>query len=142
MIAIREIIVVEGKYDKMRLARLVDALIFTTDGFRVYRDKEKLALLRRLAMERGVIILTDSDAAGFRIRNYLKQCLGSTYVKHAYIPAVEGREKRKAKPSAEGLLGVEGISDDIILESLRKAGATPSEPFCGMKKSDFYAMGL
>ena len=95
MIRISEVLVVEGKYDKIKLSQLFDTLILTTDGFRIYKNKEKLQLLRRIAAERGVIVLTDSDSAGFRIRNYIRQCLGSVPVKHVYVPAVAGRERRE-----------------------------------------------
>jgi ribonuclease M5 len=128
MLSVKEVIVVEGKYDKMQLSRTVDALIITTDGFGLYKDKQKIDLLRRLSRERGIIILTDSDSAGFRIRNYLRQCLGEACIKHAYIPAISGREKRKAKAGREGLIGVEGVDGETIKKALIQANAT-----CGDK---------
>lgn len=143
MLSIKEIIVVEGKYDKIRVGQAVNAVIITTDGFRLYKNKEKLDLLRRLSAERGIIVLTDSDSAGFQIRNYLRNCLGDVNIKHAYIPETEGTEKRKAKPGKEGLLGVEGMCGEIIVNALKKANATPaSAPGEGIKKADFYEHGL
>lgn len=120
---IKEIIVVEGKYDKIKLDSILDgAVVIATNGFRIFKDKEKTALLRKYAKERGVVVLTDSDAAGFLIRNHLKKILGSDNIKNAYIPEIKGKEKRKNVPSKEGLLGVEGISKDIILDALEKVG--------------------
>jgi ribonuclease M5 len=142
MISIQEIIVVEGKYDKMRLSQTVDAVIVTTDGFKLYKDKEKLDMLRRMAKKRGIIVLTDSDSAGFKIRNYLRQCLGDVNIKHAYIPEIKGKEKRKAKPGREGLLGVEGVSGDIISQALKKAKATPKTPYKPITKARLYEDGL
>lgn len=142
MIAIQEIIVVEGKYDKIRLSRTVDAVIVTTDGFGLYKNKEKLEMLRRMAQKRGIIVLTDSDSAGFRIRGYLRQCLGDVNIKHAYIPEIKGKEKRKARAGREGLLGVEGVSDGIIIEALNKANATPKTPDRPITKARLYEDGL
>ena len=120
---IKEIIVVEGKYDKIKLDSILDgAVVIATNGFRIFKDKEKTALLRKYAKERGVVVLTDSDSAGFLIRNHLKKILGNDYIKNAYIPEIKGKEKRKNAPSKEGLLGVEGISKEIILDALKKAG--------------------
>lgn len=124
MIKIREAIVVEGKYDKNTLSQVVDAPIFTTDGFGIMNNGEMVELLRRVALERGVIILTDSDGAGFVIRNRLKGCLPSAQVRHAYIPDVPGKERRKNAPGKEGKLGVEGMSPEVLIEALRLAGAT------------------
>jgi ribonuclease M5 len=117
-------ILVAGKYDKITLSGVLDANIFTTGGFSVFNDKEKLAFLRRLAEERGLIVLTDSDGAGFVIRNYLKGALPKDQVKQAYIPDIHGKERRKRHAGKEGKLGVEGMRPEIILEALRKAGAT------------------
>lgn len=142
MFCIKEIIVVEGKYDKIRLSQTVDALIVTTDGFRLYKNKEKLDMLRRLAAERGIIILTDSDNAGFKIRNYLRQCLGEVNIKHAYIPEIKGKERRKAKPGREGILGVEGVSCDVISDALKKARATPQSSHIQITKARLYEDGL
>lgn len=124
MVHIREAIVVEGKYDKIRLASVADALVLETHGFGIFKDKEQLALLRLLAKERGLLILTDSDSAGFVIRGYLNGVIPPDQIKHAYIPEILGREKRKASPSKEGLLGVEGVDGKTILEALKRAGAT------------------
>lgn len=123
-VKIREAIVVEGRYDKNTLAQTVDAPIITLGGFGVFNDREKLAFLRRLAEKRGLIVLTDSDGAGFVIRNYLKGALPGDRVKQAYIPDVPGKERRKRRPGREGKLGVEGMSPAVLLEVLRRAGAT------------------
>lgn len=123
-VKIREAIVVEGRYDKNTLAQTVDAPIITLGGFGVFNDREKLAFLRRLAEKRGLIVLTDSDGAGFVIRNYLKGALPGDRVKQAYIPDVRGKERRKRRPGREGKLGVEGMSPAVLLEVLRRAGAT------------------
>lgn len=121
-IKIKEAVIVEGRYDKIRLDSLIDGLILTTDGFGIFKDKEKMQMLRHLAETRGLLIITDSDSAGFVIRNHLKSCIPPQYIKHAYIPDVFGKERRKDAPSKEGKLGVEGMSTEILLESLRKAG--------------------
>ena len=115
MVKIREAIVVEGRYDKNTLSQIVDAPIFQTNGFGIMNDKEQLALLRRLAQKRGLIIFTDSDGAGFVIRNYLKGAIPTDQVKHAYIPDISGKEKRKAAPGKEGKLGVEGMTPEVII---------------------------
>ena len=124
MVKIKEAIVVEGKYDKNTLLQVVDAAVFQTDGFGVMNNRELLGLLRRIARTRGLIILTDSDGAGFVIRNYLKGALPKDGVRHAYIPDVLGKEKRKQTPGKEGKLGVEGMKPEVLLEALRRAGAT------------------
>lgn len=124
MVKIREAIVVEGRYDKNTLSQIVDAPIFQTEGFGIMNDRAKLSLLRRAAQLRGLIVLTDSDGAGFVIRNYLKSAIEPQYLKHAYIPDVPGKERRKAAPGKEGMLGVEGMRPEVILEALRRAGAT------------------
>jgi ribonuclease M5 len=124
MKTIKEVIVVEGRYDKNTLAQVVEATVITLGGFSVFNDKEKLAFLRRLAEERGLIVLTDSDGAGFVIRNYLKGALPKDKVKQAYIPDVYGKERRKRKGGKEGKLGVEGMKSEVLLEALRRAGAT------------------
>ena len=124
MIKIKQAIVVEGKYDKNTLRQLVDTAVFTTDGFGIMSDKAMLSVLRRVAEERGLIVLTDSDGAGFVIRNYLKGALPKDKVLHAYIPDIYGKERRKAAPGKEGKLGVEGMSPQVLLETLRRAGAT------------------
>lgn len=122
-IKISEVIVVEGVYDKIKVDSAVDATVIETDGFRIFKDKEKTALLRMLAKKRGLIILTDSDAAGFAIRNFVKQGIDRKNIKHAYIPDIFGKEKRKSAPSKEGKLGVEGVTNEIITDALIKAGA-------------------
>jgi ribonuclease M5 len=148
MIRIKEAVVVEGRYDKNTLSQLVDTVILETDGFGVFKNGEKLALLRRIAEKRGLIILTDSDGAGFVIRNYLKGALPRDRVKHAYIPDVSGKERRKRRPGREGKLGVEGMSPAVLEEALRRAGATvmgeeePGELPPALTKADLYAWGL
>ncbi|MBQ3928978.1 MAG: DUF4093 domain-containing protein [Clostridia bacterium] len=123
MIKIQEAVIVEGKYDKIKLSNFIDGLIITTDGFGVFKNKEKQALIRHLADTRGILVLTDSDGAGFVIRNFLKGCVPSTQLKHAYIPDVFGKEKRKEKPSKEGKLGVEGLSEEILCNAIAQSGA-------------------
>mgnify|MGYP002624146101 CR=1 FL=1 len=122
MIQIREAIVVEGRYDKAALASVVAAVIIDTAGFGIFSDREKLALLRRLAQTRGLVIFTDSDGGGFLIRNFLRGAIDPALVKHAYIPDIPGKERRKRKPSKEGKLGVEGMSAEVLLTALRRAG--------------------
>ena len=124
MLKIKEAIVVEGRYDKNTLSQIVDAPILETSGFGIMKDKQQLKLLRRIAQSRGLIVFTDSDGAGFVIRNFLKGAIASKYLKHAYIPDIVGKEKRKSAPGKEGKLGVEGMTPAIITEALRKAGAT------------------
>ncbi len=124
MVKIREAIVVEGRYDKNTLSQIVDAPIFQTDGFGIFRDREKMLLLRRAAEKLGLIVFTDSDGAGFVIRNRIKSAIPEKYLKHAYIPDIPGKEKRKSAPGKEGKLGVEGMKPEVILEALRRAGAT------------------
>ena len=147
MVKIKEAIVVEGKYDKNTLRQLVDTAVFQTDGFGVMKNKELLAFLRQVAETRGLIILTDSDGAGFVIRNHLKGALPKDQVRHAYIPDIYGKEKRKAAPGKEGKLGVEGMPPEVLMEVLRNAGATfedgdtvsPKEP---ITKLDLFELGL
>lgn len=146
---IREVIVVEGRYDKNTISQVVDATVVTLGGFSVFNDREKLAFLRRLAQERGLIVLTDSDGAGFVLRNYLKGALPRDRVKHAYIPDVAGKERRKHRPGKAGMLGVEGMSPEVLLEALRRCGATfddesaePREAETPITKADLYELGL
>ena len=145
---IREVIVVEGRYDKNTISQVVDAAVVTLGGFAVFNDREKLAFLRRLAEERGLIVLTDSDGAGFVIRNYLKGALPRDRVKQAYIPDIPGKERRKRSPGKEGKLGVEGMKSAVLLEALRRAGATfedeapAAERGEPITKADLYALGL
>lgn len=124
MVKIKEAIVVEGRYDKNTLSQIVEAPILETSGFGIFKDKQQMALLRRIAETRGLIVFTDSDGAGFVIRNHIKSAIPGKYLKHAYTPDILGKERRKAAPGKEGKLGVEGMSREIVLEALRKAGAT------------------
>lgn len=148
MIKINEAIAVEGNYDKIKLSQLVDTTIVVLDGFMIYKDKPKQNMLKMLADKCGLIILTDSDAAGFRIRTYLKNVLAGKNVKHAYIPDIKGKEKRKAKPSKEGFLGVEGMSDEIILKALSEVssaaqnGAVSGKTAKRVTKADLFADGF
>lgn len=123
MLKLRQAIVVEGRYDKNTLSQIVDAQIIETNGFGVMKDRELLHFLRRVAEKRGLIILTDSDGAGFVIRNYLKGALPQDKVRHAYIPDIYGKERRKRAPGKEGKLGVEGMPPDVLLHALEQAGA-------------------
>lgn len=124
MVKIREAILVEGRYDKNTLSQIVDAPILETKGFGIFKDKQQMDLLRTIAEKRGLIVFTDSDGAGFVIRNHVKSAIPGKYLKHAYIPDVAGKERRKSAPGKEGKLGVEGMRPEIILEALRRAGAT------------------
>jgi len=145
---IKEVIVVEGRYDKNALSQVVDATIITLGGFSIFNDKEKLAFLRKLAEKQGIVVLTDSDGAGFVIRNYLKGALPKDLIKHAYIPDVYGKERRKRHGGKEGKMGVEGMKPEVLVEALRRAGATfldeegetvRQEP---ITKADLFACGL
>ena len=146
MLKIREAIVVEGRYDKNTLSQIVDAPILETSGFGIFKDKEQMSLLRTVAERRGLIVFTDSDGAGFVIRNHIKSAIAGNYLKHAYIPDVYGKEKRKTAPGKEGKLGVEGMSSEILLEALRRAGATidgeDSPGNKGITKQDLMERGL
>lgn len=149
MIRIREAVVVEGKYDKIKLSSLLDGTIVTTDGFGIFRDREKMAYLRRLAKNQGLVVLTDSDGAGFVIRGKISSCIPASQLKHAYIPDIPGKERRKAAPSKEGMLGVEGMELQTLRQVLRRAGATLLEEEClpenahgKLTKADLYEMGL
>ena len=147
MIRVREAIVVEGRYDKHKLSSLVDGVIVETEGFGIFRDEEKRNYLRRLAKERGLIILTDSDGAGFLIRSKLSSWLPPEQIKHAYIPDLFGKERRKAAPGKEGKLGVEGMELSVLKDALEHAGATfedAPQKAAGEKltKADLYAFGL
>lgn len=124
MVHIKEAILVEGRYDKNTLSQIVDAPIFETSGFGIFKNKEQMALLRRVAESRGLIVFTDSDGAGFVIRNHVKSAIPAQFLKHAYTPDIMGKERRKSAPGKEGKLGVEGMTRDVILEALRRAGAT------------------
>lgn len=147
MYRVSEVIIVEGRYDKNTVSQVVDATIIETEGFGMFSDPEKRKLIARLAETRGIIIFTDPDGAGFVIRNRIKGFVDKKYIKNAYIPDVYGKEKRKRKASAEGKLGVEGVSPELILEALRRCGATidESEPEPSREKitkADLFALGL
>ncbi len=146
---VRQAIVVEGKYDEIRVKSAVDALVVPTEGFGVFRDEQKLALLRRLAAERGLIILTDSDSAGMLIRNHLIGAIPAEQVRHAYVPPIAGKERRKTAPGKEGLLGVEGMDNAVVLAALERAGATFEDAAddktadkMHLTKGDLYTLGL
>ena len=148
MLNIREAIAVEGRYDKNTLSQVVDTLIIETRGFGIFKDPERMALLRRAAERRGLIVLTDSDGAGFVIRNRIKSAIPGKFLKHAYIPDVYGKERRKRQPGKEGKLGVEGMSPQVLEQVLRRAGATfleegaPERESPALTKADLYAAGL
>ena len=147
MVKIREAIVVEGRYDKNTLSQIVDALILETSGFGIFKNKEQMALLRSVAEKRGLIVFTDADGAGFVIRNHIRSAIPGKYLKHAYTPDILGKERRKAAPGKEGKLGVEGMKRDVILESLRRAGATfegeaSAETTKEITKADLMELGL
>lgn len=147
MVRIREAIVVEGRYDKNTLSQIIDTTIIQTDGFGIMKDKLQLKLLRRIAETKGIVILTDSDGAGFVIRNYLKSAIPAQYIKHAYIPDVYGKERRKAAPGKEGKIGVEGMPPDVLIHCLRRAGVTfetaaVSASRQEITKQDLYDLGL
>ena len=148
MVKIQQAIVVEGRYDKNTLSQIVDAPILQTDGFGIMKDKTQLALLRRVAKTRGLIVFTDSDGAGFVIRNFLKSAIEPSCLLHAYIPDIAGKEKRKSAPGKEGKLGVEGMTPQVILDCLRRAGATfldddiQQTPVKAITKQDLMELGL
>lgn len=146
MVKIKEAIVVEGRYDKNTLSQIIDAPIFETGGFAIFKDKKQMRLLRQVAEKRGLIVFTDADGAGFVIRNHIKSAIAGKYLKHAYTPDIFGKERRKVAPGKEGKLGVEGMKKDVILDSLRKAGATiegEDTQTCGqITKQDLVELGL
>ncbi len=147
MQSVKEVIVVEGRYDKNALRQVVDAVVIETAGFGIFNDTQKQKLLRKMAEARGLIILTDPDGAGFVIRNFIKSCVPPERLKQAYVPDIRGKEKRKAKPSREGKLGVEGMRAEILLEALRRAGATFEDTqSCRtgqmITKADLFRLGL
>ena len=143
-IKLTEAVIVEGKYDKIKLSNILDAFIIETNGFAVFKDKTKLSFIKKLAKERGIIILTDSDHAGFMIRNYISSGVPKEQIKNVYIPDIFGKEKRKNAPSKEGKLGVEGMTKEVIVEALSKAGITSSKSVCSdpVTTVDFYDLGL
>ena len=146
MVRIQEAILVEGRYDKNTLSQVVDATIIECSGFQLFKNKEQMNLLRRVAETKGLIVFTDSDGAGFVIRNHVKSAIPPQYLKHAYIPDIFGKERRKTAPGKEGKLGVEGMTKEVILESLRRAGATFEENVATIPsqitKQDLVALGL
>ena len=147
MIKIKEAIIVEGRYDKIKLSSLVDAPVIETNGFRVFSDKEKQSLIRQIANTRGILVFTDSDSAGFVIRNFLRGVADKSKIKHCYIPQISGKEKRKKEYSKEGFLGVEGVSDEAIISAIRNSGATiigkeQVEKSVAITKIDLYVLGL
>ena len=145
-IRIREAIVVEGRYDKNTLSQIIDAPILETAGFGIFKNKEQMALLRKVAEKRGLIVFTDADGAGFVIRNHIKSAIPGKLLKHAYTPDILGKERRKAAPGKEGKLGVEGMKRDVILEALSRAGATFDGETAGethhITKADLMDLGL
>ncbi|HOB19755.1 MAG TPA: DUF4093 domain-containing protein [Candidatus Atribacteria bacterium] len=144
MLRIKEAIIVEGIYDKMKLEQFVEAVILPTDGFSIIGDEGKKRLLRQLAEKQGLVILTDSDRAGFMIRNHIKSFIPAEYVKHAYIPEIKGKERRKSQPGKEGILGVEGMSQEIIADALLKAGCNQADNSPGPRitRLDLYSDGF
>lgn len=145
MLKIKQAIIVEGKYDKIRLSNIVDAVIIPTNGFQLYKDKDTAELIKMLAKKTGIIILTDSDSAGFQIRSRLRNITRGGEVINVYIPDIFGKERRKSSPSAEGKLGVEGVDDEIILEAFRRAGVFAEErtvPKDPITKADLMELGL
>lgn len=146
MLKLKEAVIVEGRYDKIKLKSLVDAPIIETNGFRIFSDKEKQNLIRQIADLRGILVLTDSDGAGFVIRNFLRGVVDKSKIKHCYIPQIEGKEKRKSQKGKEGLLGVEGVSDEVIISAIKASGAEiigEREEFSAdIAKSDLFYLGL
>lgn len=146
MIKIDRIVIVEGRYDKIKLSSILDAVIIETDGFGIFNDKEKQKLIRKLAETKGLLILTDSDSAGFKIRSFIRGIVPNEQIKHAYIPDIFGKEKRKTEPSKEGKLGVEGVNVSVIMEALEKAGVLceeiPETEKREITKIDFFEDGL
>lgn len=149
MIHLKQAVIVEGKYDKIKLSNFIDAEIITTNGFGILKDRQKIGMLRRIAEKRGIIILTDSDSAGFLIRGRLCGFLPADRIVNVFVPEIQGREKRKPKPSAEGLLGVEGLSEKIIENALKKAGVVPADErpadarmSAKITSADLYRLGL
>lgn len=145
MIKIKQAIIVEGKYDKITLSSLVDAVIIPTNGFSIYKDEEKKALIQALAEKTGIVILTDSDSAGFQIRSHLRNIVKKGEIINVYIPDIFGKERRKAKPSKQGKLGVEGMSQEVLLEAFQKAGVFADEAAPKgelITKADLMDMGL
>lgn len=144
---VKEAIIVEGKYDKIKLSSLIDGTIIETNGFQIFKDKKQMAMIRQLAETRGILVLTDSDAAGFVIRNYLTGAIPKEQIRHAYVPDIFGKERRKDQPSKEGKLGVEGIPKEVLLEALQRAGVLCDESDSEKEKrlitkTDLFEVGL
>lgn len=145
MIKIKQAVIVEGKYDKIKLSGIIDAPIIQTDGFGIFKDKELQLLIRKLAEKRGILVLTDSDSAGFKIRSFIGSTVDQKNIKHAYIPDIFGKESRKTEPSKEGKIGVEGVSEEIIMQALANAGVlceSSLEPERPITKLDLYELGF
>lgn len=145
MIKIKQAVIVEGKYDKIKLSGIIDAPIIQTDGFGIFKDKELQKLIRILAEKRGILVFTDSDSAGFKIRSFIGSTVDQKYIKNAYIPDIFGKEKRKTEPSKEGKLGVEGVSEEVIIKALENAGVlyeNAREPERPITKIDLYDYGF
>ena len=146
MIKLKEAVIVEGRYDKIKLKNLIDAPIIETNGFRIFNDKERRDMIRQIADKRGILIMTDSDGAGLVIRNFLNGAVDKSKIKHCYIPQLEGKEKRKEQKSKEGFLGVEGVPDEVIIEAIRKSGATvigeEAAQTNEITKADLFKLGL
>lgn len=145
MIKIRQAVIVEGKYDKIKLSSIIDAPIIQTDGFGIFKDKELQLLIRKLAEKRGILVLTDSDSAGFKIRSFIGSTVDSKNITHAYIPDIFGKESRKTEPSKEGKIGVEGVPEEVIMQALSNAGVlceSAPEPERPITKLDLYELGI
>lgn len=145
MIKIKQAVIVEGKYDKIKLSGIIDAPIIQTDGFGIFRDKELQMMIRTLAEKRGILVLTDSDSAGFKIRSFIGSTVDKKNVINAYIPDIFGKEKRKNEPSKEGKIGVEGVSEEVIMQALANAGVlceSTFEPERPITKLDLYELGF
>ena len=146
MIKLKQAVIVEGRYDKIKLKNIIDAPIIETNGFRIFNDKQRQSLIRQIAEKRGILIMTDSDGAGFVIRNFLKGTVDKSKIKNCYIPQLSGKEKRKVRGSAEGFLGVEGVPDEVIIEAVRKSGAEiigeETVKRNEITKADLFSLGL
>lgn len=148
MIHLNQAVIVEGKYDKIKLKNFINAEIITTDGFAIFKNKQKLSMIRRIAETRGIIILTDSDSAGFVIRAHLTGAINPKYITNVFVPEIKGKEKRKVEASAQGLLGVEGLSEQVITDALKKAGISLDGKESSIEKvdkithTDLYELGL
>lgn len=144
-IKLRQAVIVEGKYDRIKLSSFIDGLILQTDGFRIYKDKQKIAMIRAVALRQGVVILTDSDRAGFCIRGFLHSIAAGAEITNLYIPQITGKERRKTEPGAEGFLGVEGIDLAVLRGLFQKAGLLDETPAVSLRpitRMDFYENGL